>query len=119
MARVLIVDDDAQFRRVVRLALAIRGYDVSEAANGREGVEQLQAHAPDLVLLDWQMPVMDGQETCRRIRAVSRVPIIVVSAADRREEALANGLSGCLAKPVDIDALLESIGFALCLDKRA
>jgi DNA-binding response OmpR family regulator len=66
-----------------------------------------------LVLLDWQMPRMNGEETCRAIRAISHVPVIVVSAMDRTTEARPYGVSRSLIKPVDIDALLDGIAFAL------
>jgi CheY-like chemotaxis protein len=113
LARVLVIDDDPQFRRAARLALTVWGHQVSEAADGFEAMEQMRASAPDLVLLDWQMPGMGGEETCRAMRAVSQVPIIVVSAIDRSKEALAHGLSGSLTKPVAATTLLNCTDRAL------
>ena len=113
MAKVLVIDDDPQFRRVVRVALTAYGHEVSEAANGFEALERMKASTVDLVLMDWQMPGMASEETCRALRAVSRVPIFIVSALDRSKEALAYGLSGSLTKPVDVGALLECIDIAL------
>lgn len=111
--RVLVVDDDANFRRVVGIALRLRGYEVKEAGGGPEAMREVTGSPPDVVLLDWQMPGMDGEQTSRAIRAVSGVPVIVVSALDRSKEARAYGLSGSLTKPVDIDTLVAGIDSAL------
>lgn len=113
MARILIVDDDRQFRRITRLALTVNGHEVSEAANGAEALDRIQTSVFDLVFLDWQMPVMGGEETCRAIRVFSDVPIIVVSARDRSIDALLSGATASITKPLDIEALLFSINSAL------
>jgi CheY-like chemotaxis protein len=65
LARVLVVDDDLQDRRVVRIALTVRGYDVREAANGFEALDEMRLAVVDVILMDWLMPGMDG-EACRR-----------------------------------------------------
>lgn len=109
MPKVLIVDDDSQFRRVVRIALMAHGHEVNEAANGQEALDKMNARTPDVVLLDWRMPVMNGEESCRAIRAACAVPIIVVSALNRGNEALSVGANGFLSKPVDVGALLAGI----------
>ena len=109
---VLVVDDDAQYRRVVRIALTVRGYDVREAAGGSGALEETQGQGVDVILLDWIMPGMDGEATCNAIRAASNVPIIVVTASDHAQEALDAGAQAVLRKPVDIDTLtarLEAI----------
>ena len=85
---------------------------MSEAANGSEAVERMRTSALDLVFLDWQMPVMGGAETCRAMRAISDVPIIVVSALDRTKDALVAGALGSVTKPVDVDVLLGCIDLA-------
>jgi two-component system KDP operon response regulator KdpE len=113
LARVLVVDDDPQFRRVMRVALAASGYEISEAADGLRALDELRAQAMDVVLLDWRMPVMDGEATCRAIRAGSSVPIIVVTASDRVENARASGAGDILHKPVNVETLLERIETAL------
>ena len=113
VARILVVDDDSQFRRVLRIALTASGHQVCEAANGFEALSKVRASPLDLVLLDWQMPGMAGEETCRAMRRFSRAPIIVVSALDRSREAAAYGLDGSLTKPVEIDVLLGRIDSAL------
>lgn len=113
VARILVVDDDPQYRRAVRIALTARGYGVSEAADGFLALEEVRAAAFDLVLLDWRMPGMDGGETCRAIRASRPVPVIVVAAPDREAEALAAGAEAFFRKPVDAGTLLARIGAVL------
>lgn len=113
MARVLVVDDDPQFRRAIRVALMARGYEVSEAADGLQALGKMQATHMGVVLLDWRMPGMDGEATCRALRAASSVPIIVLTASDRIREALAAGADSFLRKPVNINSLLARIEAAL------
>lgn len=109
MARVLVVDDDLQYRRVVRIALTVRGYDVREAANGFEALDEMRLAVVDVILMDWLMPEMNGEAACRAIRASSSVPIIVVASSDRPLEALAAGADAFLRKPVTIHSLLAGI----------
>ncbi|MGP8248067.1 MAG: response regulator [Bryobacteraceae bacterium] len=101
-----MVDDDLQYRRALRIALTVRGYDVREAANGFEALDEMRLAVMDVILMDWIMPGMDGEATCRAIRATSSVPIIVVTASDRVQEALAAGADAGLKKPVNINSLL-------------
>ncbi len=119
MARILIVDDDPQSRRIMRIALTVNGHEITEASNGAEALNRIPKSEFDLVLLDWLMPVMGGEETCRAIRAVSEVPVIVVSARDRAKDALAAGAFASLTKPVDIRVLLGCIEVALNHRERA
>lgn len=79
---ILIVDDDAHIRKVVRFALEKAGYAALEAADGREALVRFEAAPPDLVVLDVLMPELDGTEVCRRLRAASRVPILFLSSRD-------------------------------------
>lgn len=113
MARILVVDDDPQFRRLIRVVLTATGYEVTEAANGLQALTELRAKAVDLILLDWRMPGMDGEATCQAIRRAGNLPIIVVTASDRVQEAFAAGADAFLRKPVDSDALLARISAAL------
>lgn len=83
-ARILVVDDDAHLREVVRYALSREGHDVVEAGDGREALDRLARESVDLVVLDVSMPELDGLETCRRLRATSSVPVIFLSS--RAEE---------------------------------
>lgn len=82
MARLLVVDDDPHIREVVRFALEQAGHQVVLAADGRAGLEAFEASTPELVVLDVVMPQLDGVEVCRRIRAVSGVPILFLSSKD-------------------------------------
>jgi two-component system OmpR family response regulator len=79
---ILIVDDDAHIRNVVRFALDKAGFVTTEAANGVQALAAVEARKPDLVVLDIMMPEMDGTEVCRRLRARCRVPIIFLSSRD-------------------------------------
>ena len=107
--RILVVDDDPQFRRVVRVALTARDHEVREAASGFEVLDRALFEAVDVILVDWIMPGMDGDATCRAIRAASCVPIIVMTASDRAREAFSAGAGAFLKKPVSIERLLASI----------
>jgi DNA-binding response OmpR family regulator len=115
LPRILIVDDDAQFRRTMRIALTALGHEISEAAGGAEALDLISARAPDLVLLDWFMPGMGGLETCRAIHTRSQVPVVVVS-SDRLLTKAKVGVAGAtdfLAKPFSITDLLAHIDAAL------
>ena len=110
--KILVVDDEADLRRFVKLRLSRAGYKVFEASNGIEGLEQLYKVKPHLVVLDIMMPRMDGWETCRRIREVSDVPILILSAkGDRgsRVKGLDLGANDYLAKPFAGFELLTKI----------
>jgi DNA-binding response OmpR family regulator len=110
--KILVVDDEADLRRFVKLRLSRAGYKVFEASNGVEGLEQLYKVKPHLVVLDIMMPRMDGWETCRRIREVSDVPILILSAkGDRgsRVKGLDLGANDYLAKPFAGFELLKKI----------
>jgi two-component system, OmpR family, KDP operon response regulator KdpE len=107
-AKVLIVDDEAQITRVLRTALSTQGYSIRIAANGVEGMEALHEWKPDLVITDVSMPQMDGVELCREIRAVSQIPIIVLSVRNQdltKVEALDAGADDYVTKPFSIQEL--------------
>jgi len=106
--RVLLTDDNAVNRQVVKLFLAPQGCDVTEATNGKEALDALARQPFDIVLLDVHMPVMDGQEAIRRIRASggpwAQVPVIALTAdamSGDRERYLALGMTDYLSKPID------------------
>src|SRR5205823_7285077 len=80
MTRVLVVDDEADIRELVRELLGRAGYDVVEAPNGSEALKLFYSQQPDFVILDVQMPVLDGWETLERIRDVSDVPVLMLTA---------------------------------------
>jgi CheY-like chemotaxis protein/HPt (histidine-containing phosphotransfer) domain-containing protein len=112
--RILIADDNTTNRIVTRAQLQKLGYQADVVCNGAEAVEALQQCAYDLVLMDCEMPVMDGYEATRRIRqsAQSNIPIIAVTAdamSTDRERCLSVGMSDYLSKPVDLGRLAEML----------
>ena len=115
---VLVVDDNADTRRVVRWGLERWGYQVLEASDGRQALEVAAEHRPDLVLMDLAMPVLDGFDAIRSIRAhpdLRELPVIAVTAFDRavsRDQAQSAGCDYYLSKPIDfyrLEALVERI----------
>ncbi len=107
-AKILLVDDEPQITRVLRKALSTQGYSLRIAANGVEGMEAVHAWKPDLVVTDVSMPEMSGIELCREIRAVSEVPIIVLSVRNQEAmkiEALDAGADDYVTKPFSIQEL--------------
>jgi len=107
-AKILIVDDEAQITRVLRTALSTQGYSLRIAANGVEGMEAVHEWKPDLVITDVSMPEMNGIELCREIRAVSTVPIVVLSVRNQEAmkiEALDAGADDYVTKPFSIQEL--------------
>jgi len=114
--RILVVDDEPQLRRVLRTGLKSRGYDVRAAADGLAGLEAFNDWHPDLVITDLAMPNVDGLELCRRLRAISQVPIIVLSAKGEEKtkvEALDLGADDFVTKPFGIDELLARVRASL------
>jgi two-component system KDP operon response regulator KdpE len=107
-ARILIVDDEPQITRVLRTALSTQGYLLQIAANGVEGMEAVHNWKPDLVITDVSMPQMNGVELCREIRAISQIPIIVLSVRSHdpmKIEALDAGADDYVTKPFSIQEL--------------
>jgi len=114
--RILVVDDEPQLTRVLRTGLKSHGYDVRTAADGLSGLETFNDWRPHLVITDLAMPNMNGLELCRKVRAVSPVPIIVLSAKGEEKtkvEALDIGADDFVTKPFGIDELLARIRAAL------
>ena len=110
--RILIVDDEQQIRRFLRISLASQGYGVLEAENGEQALAAVYTQTPDVVLLDLGLPDMDGHEVLQEIRQHSSVPVIVVSVRDREEEkvqSLDNGANDYVTKPFGIQELLARI----------
>jgi len=116
LPRILVVDDEPQLTRVLRTGLKSHGYDVRAAADGLAGFEAFNDWHPDLVITDLAMPNVDGLELCRRVRAVSQVPIIVLSAKGEEKtkvEALDLGADDFVTKPFGIDELLARVRASL------
>ena len=113
---VLTVDDELHIRELVRMGLSVHGYTVVEAADGREALEAVTAHQPDLVVLDVMMPGLDGFEVARRIRAGTGprrdVPIIFLTARDGTADKVAGlrlGSDDYLTKPFSIEELAARV----------
>lgn len=115
MKRILIVDDKATSRELLRTVLEKQGYAIVEASNGEEALEKTRSEAPDLILLDLQMPLRNGYEVLAELRkdpAYAKLPIIALTASAMqgdRERALAAGFTGYLAKPVTLAALRSEV----------
>ena len=110
-ADILVVDDDAALRAIIREVLADEGYQVETARDGQEALDLIAASRPALVLLDLEMPVVDGRSVAHelRLRGIS-VPILLVTGAwNGREVAEEIGARGCLLKPFGIDDLLRAV----------
>ena len=119
MARILVVDDDARNLRLAATVLEQAGHEVLSAEGGAEGVEAALAHAPDLVLMDMQMPGMDGVSALRRLRAEPRcasmkvIALTALAMKGDRERLLAEGFNGYLEKPIRYKEFLASIAALL------
>src|SRR5689334_12281139 len=115
-ARILLVDDEASIQRAVAPLLRARGFEVEVVAGGTEAVRIASSRPPDLMVLDLGLPDLDGIEVCRRVRAHSALPIIVLSArgaeADK-VEALELGADDYVTKPFGPDELVARIRVAL------
>ena len=114
--RILVVDDEPQITRVLRTSLTSQGYDIRVANNGETALEILKDWTADLVITDLAMPVMDGVELCRRVRAKSEVPIIVLSVRGEERtkvQALDVGADDYVTKPFGINELLARVRASL------
>ncbi|MCU1334592.1 MAG: two component transcriptional regulator, winged helix family [Bryobacterales bacterium] len=110
--RVMVVDDEASARRVLRTALISRGFEIVDVRSGEEALASVGSASPDVVLLDLKMPGMGGLATCRALRTHSQVPIIVVSVRQTEKdkiEALETGADDYVTKPFEIDELVARI----------
>src|ERR1700757_5311506 len=114
--KILIVDDDPQIRRVMKVILAGERYELADARSGEAALLQLRSFMPDLVLLDLNMPGMGGLETCRQIREGSDIPVIILTvrnAEDEKVEALDAGADDYVPKPFGMKELLARVRAAL------
>jgi CheY-like chemotaxis protein len=113
---ILVVDDDTDFREGLRAALEMKGYQVEEAGNGKEALEQIERKPPLLVLLDLQMPVMNGRELLQKLRAApdtKDVPVVIISGFGFEWEAELMGAQGYVGKPFEPEELERTIAALL------
>jgi len=113
--KLLIIEDDADLVKALELYFSRAGYEVVTAGNGLEGLQQMYSERPDMVILDIAMPKMDGWEVCQRIRELSDVPIVILTARvqeDERVKGLKLGADDYVVKPFslkELEARLEAV----------
>ena len=115
MAKILLVEDNEMNRDMLSRRLQRKGHEVLMAADGMQGILMAESHAPDLILLDMSLPVLDGWEVARRLKAADEtkaIPIIALTAhamAGDREKALEAGCDDYDTKPIELPRLLEKM----------
>jgi len=110
--RILIIEDDEEILRVLKRVLTYEGYIVDTALTGKAGLTLASEQRPDLVVLDWMLPNMDGLEVCRRLQKLGNQPILMLTAKDTtqdRVEGLDAGADDYVVKPFEIEELLARI----------
>ncbi|PID84795.1 MAG: DNA-binding response regulator [Chloroflexi bacterium] len=111
-ARILIIEDEDRIRQFLQRGLSFEGYRVDASADGQTGLDLFRENPPDLVLLDLMLPGMDGLEVCRRIRAASEVPILMLTAKETIEDRVVGldaGADDYLVKPFAFDELVARV----------
>lgn len=114
--RILIIDDETQIRRFLRVSLTSHGYEVREAGTGQAGLDEVAIFAADLVILDLGLPDMSGMKVLAKIREWSKVPIIILSVTEQETDkitALDNGADDYVTKPFSMGELLARMRAAL------
>lgn len=117
--RILVIDDESQIRKLLKVSLKSQGFYIDESHDGRDGINKVANIKPDLVILDLGLPDMDGKEVIREIREWSNVPIVILTARDQEQEkieALDNGADDYITKPFGIGELLARI--RVCLRRK-
>ncbi len=110
-ARIVVIDDDIFIRRLLRLTLSTDAFEIAEASDGESALLLAKAQKPDLVLLDWRMPGLQGDEVLQDLKAAhAELPVVVLTVeADQQEAAYRLGADGFLTKPFSPTELLETI----------
>jgi CheY-like chemotaxis protein len=122
-AKILVVEDDFMNMILVKEILALYGYEVVEAGNGKEAVEKAAKEKPDLILMDINLPEMDGVAATKKIKAeesTKKIPVFALTASVMKGDAekfLSEGFDGYLAKPIETKKLIESIESGLAQEK--
>lgn len=115
MKKILIVEDDEKSLYLARFILDKEGYEVIEARDGLEALDKISSEIPDLILMDIQLPKLDGYEATRRIKAderLSKIPVVALTAyvmKGDRKKALGEGCSGHIEKPIDPTTFVEEV----------
>lgn len=115
-ARILVIDDELEIRRLLKIGLSAHGYDFAEAATAQEGIYQAAALRPDVIILDMGLPDQEGLEVLRQVREWSQVPVIILSVRGQDQEkvqALDVGADDYLTKPFSVSELMARIRVAL------
>ncbi len=121
MTHVLVVEDEESIADFLKRGLVLTGYEVDMAHDGETALAQARERMPDVVILDLMLPGIDGVEVCRRLRAASDVPIIVLTARDSvsdKVQGLDAGADDYLTKPFAFDELLARVRGPLCEERR-
>ena len=114
--KILIADDEAQIREILRIYFENEGFEVAEAENGAEAIAKTQSEKPDLLLLDIMMPVLDGIEVCKQVRKMSDLPIIMVTAKDEDDDRIAGleiGADDYITKPFNAREVVARVNAVL------
>jgi DNA-binding response OmpR family regulator len=110
VSKVLVLDDDNALLRLLRLTLTSEGFEVITASNGLEGLEKVDQEPPDVILLDLEMPVMDGRTFFRELRKQgNNTPVLILSAYGARDAQRELHADGSLEKPFDADVLMNEL----------
>src|SRR6476661_5334121 len=121
---ILVVEDQEELRRLYVEHLALSGFEVIEAANGEEAISHTSSHAPDVVLMDLSLPILDGWEATRRLKADSRtahIPVVALTAHDGSGELQRATRAGCdwfVPKPCPPDALITEVRRVLSANRQ-
>ena len=116
MKRVLVIDDEIHIRRLLRISLGKKEYDVFEAENGVDGIQEVQKARPDIILLDLNLPDRDGLSVLQEIRTWSSIPIVILSVRNTEEDMvtlLNSGADDYLVKPFNTEELIARMNVAL------